>query len=130
MPSPELLTFAGLRDLLDEAGRGTFAAAIFWGTNPAYSFPQAAAWKSAVAKIPLKIRIGLYEDETALDCRWRLPEHHWLEAWGDFEPAADLLSLRQPTIGAIHDTRQGEDILLSCLRALWERKFRRPTSST
>ena len=118
VPSPELLSFAGLQELLDEAGRGTFMTAIFWGTNPAYSFPQAAAWKSAVAKIPLKIRIGLYEDETALDCRWRLPEHHWLEAWGDFEPAADLLSLRQPTIGAIHDTRQGEDILLSCLRAL------------
>jgi molybdopterin-containing oxidoreductase family iron-sulfur binding subunit len=66
----------------------------------------------------MKIRIGLYEDETALDCRWRLPEHHWLEAWGDFEPAADLLNLRQPTIGAIHNTRQAEDILLSILRAL------------
>ena len=71
-----------------------------------------------MAKIPLRVRIGLYEDETALDCHWRLPEHHWLEAWGDFEPAANLLSLRQPTIGAIHNTRQGEDILLKCLRAL------------
>jgi Fe-S-cluster-containing dehydrogenase component len=118
VPGPELLTFDGLRELLDEAGRGTFPVAIFWGTNPAYSCPDAAAWKSAVANIPLKIRVGLYEDETALACRWRLPEHHWLEAWGDFEPAADLLSLRQPTMGAIHDTRQGEHILLTCLRAL------------
>ncbi len=80
VPAPELLTFAGLKDLLDEASRGTFATAIFWGTNPAYSFPQPSAWKSAVAKIPLKVRIGLYRDETALDCRWALPEHHWLEA--------------------------------------------------
>ena len=116
--APELLTVAGLRDLLDEAGRGTFATAIFWGANPAYSFPQASAWKGAVARIPLRVRIGLYEDETALDCRWRLPEHHWLEAWGDFEPAADLLCLRQPTMGALHDSRQGEDVLLACLRAL------------
>lgn len=116
LPSPELLTFAGLQDLLREAAQGTFAAAIFWGTNPAYAFPHASVWKSAVAKIPLPVRIGLYEDETALDCHWRLPEHHWLEAWGDFEPAANLLSLRQPTIGAIHNTRQGEDILLKCLR--------------
>jgi molybdopterin-containing oxidoreductase family iron-sulfur binding subunit len=66
----------------------------------------------------MRVRIGLYEDETALDCRWALPEHHWLEAWGDFEPAANLLSLRQPTLGALHDTRQGEDVLLSYLRAL------------
>jgi Fe-S-cluster-containing dehydrogenase component len=118
LPVPELLTYAGLQDLLGEAARGAFAAAIFWGANPAYAFPQASVWKSAAAKIPMKIRIGLYEDETALDCRWRLPEHHWLEAWGDFEPAADLLSLRQPAMGAIHDTRQGEDILLAWLRAL------------
>jgi Fe-S-cluster-containing dehydrogenase component len=116
--APELLACTGLQDLLQEAAQGAFAAAIFWGTNPAYSCPQASLWKSAVAKIPMKIRIGLYEDETALDCRWRLPEHHWLESWGDFEPAADLLSLRQPTIGAIHNTRQGEDMLLSWLRAL------------
>ena len=118
LPAPELLTCAGLQELLDQAFRGTFAAAIFWGANPAYSFPEASAWKSAAAKIPLKIRIGLYEDETALDCRWRLPEHHWLEAWGDFEPAADFLSLRQPAMGPLHDTRQGEEILLSWARAL------------
>jgi len=118
LPAPDLLTYAGLQDLLGEAARGAFAAAIFWDVNPAYAFPQASAWKSAAAEIPMKIRIGLYEDETALDCRWRLPAHHWLEAWGDFEPAADLLSLRQPAMGAIHDTRQGEDILLALLRAI------------
>jgi molybdopterin-containing oxidoreductase family iron-sulfur binding subunit len=116
--SPELLTFAGLGDLLQEAEQGTFGVAVFWDVNPAYAFPSKPAWTRAVAKIPMKIRIGLYADETALDCRWRLPEHHWLEAWGDFEPAADLLSLRQPAIGAIFDTRQGEDIVLSWLRAL------------
>ena len=116
--SPELLTLAGLGDLLKEAEQGGFAAAVFWNVNPAYAFPIKPAWTRAVAKIPMRIRIGLYEDETALDCHWRLPEHHWLEAWGDFEPAADLLSLRQPSIGAIFDTRQGEDIVLSWLRAL------------
>jgi Fe-S-cluster-containing dehydrogenase component len=117
-PSPDLLTFGGLRDLLKEVEQGTFAVAVFWNANPAYTFPLREAWKRAIAKIPMRVRIGLYEDETALDCRWRLPENHWLEAWGDFEPASDLLSLRQPTIGAIFDTRQGEDILLSWLRAL------------
>ncbi|MEN6605082.1 MAG: hypothetical protein ABFD86_21960, partial [Bryobacteraceae bacterium] len=117
-PGPELLTFAQLRDLLQEMEQGVFAAVVFWGVNPAYAFPQSAAWTRAVVKIPMGVRIGLYEDETARDCRWRLPEHHWLEAWGDFEPAADLLSLRQPSMGAIFDTRQGEDVVLSWLRAL------------
>ncbi len=118
LPVRDLLTYAGLRDLLQEAAGGKFTAAVFWGANPAYSCPQASLWKAAAAKIPLKIRIGLYEDETALDCGWRLPQHHWLESWGDFECSVDVLSLRQPVMGAIHDTRQGEDILLSWLRGL------------
>lgn len=115
---PELLTYSDFQSLLNEASEGAFAAAIFWGTNPAYTFPDSSLWKKAIAQIPQTVRIGLYEDETAHDCQWRLPENHWLESWGDFKPSMDLLTLRQPAIGTIYDTKQGEDILLSCLRAL------------
>jgi Fe-S-cluster-containing dehydrogenase component len=114
-PDPKLISFAGLQGILEEAAGGKFAVGIFWNANPAYAFPKTSLWKSAVAKIPESFRIGLYEDETALDCAWRLPENHWLESWGDFESAPDFLSLRQPVIGAIHDARQGEDFLLNCM---------------
>ena len=116
LPSPDLLTLAQMKDLLSEAAQGKYAIGIFWGANPAYAFPDSSLWKRAAAKIPETYRIGLYEDETALDCAWRLPEHHWLEAWGDFETAPDFVSLRQPAIGAIYDSRQAEELLLSCLR--------------
>jgi Fe-S-cluster-containing dehydrogenase component len=115
-PPSKLLTFAQLQNLLKEAAQGKFALGIFWDANPAYAFPNITTWKSAVAKIPATFRIGLYEDETALDCAWRLPEHHWLEAWGDFESASDFVSLRQPAIGNLHDTQQAEEFLLSCMR--------------
>jgi len=116
--SPELFGLSELRSLLKEAAQGKFAVGIFWGANPAYAFPDTPLWKNAIAKIPETYRIGLYEDETALDCAWRLPESHWLEAWGDFDPTADYSSLRQPVIGPIHDSRQGEEVLISCLRKM------------
>jgi Fe-S-cluster-containing dehydrogenase component len=116
--SPDILSNSEMEALLKEAAQGKFAAGIFWGVNPAYSFPNALLWKQAVSKIPETYRIGLYEDETALDCSWRLPDRHWLEAWGDFESMSDFVSLRQPAMGALHDTRQAEDFLLSCLRNL------------
>ena len=116
--SPGLLANNELEKLLKEAAQGKFALGIFWGANPGYSFPNVSLWKQAVSKIPETYRVGLYEDETALDCLWRLPEHHWLESWGDFESASDFVGLRQPTIGPIHDTRQTEDLLLSCLRQM------------
>ncbi len=115
-PAPELSTFAELQDILKAAARGEYALGIFWDANPAYAFPTPSAWKDGIARIPETYRIGIYEDETALDCMWRLPEHHWLEAWGDFESAPDFISLRQPAIEAIHDTRQAEEFLLSCMR--------------
>jgi molybdopterin-containing oxidoreductase family iron-sulfur binding subunit len=116
--SPALASLAEFRGLLEEAARGTFAAAIFWGVNPSYAFPLPDLWKVAAAKIPLTIRIGLHDDETAKDCDVVLPENHWLESWGDFEAAAGLLTLRQPAIGALHDTRQAEDVLLEVARGL------------
>lgn len=117
-PPPELIGFSELQSILKEAAQGKFALGVFWGTNPAYAFPDLSLWKSAVAKIPETFRIGLYEDETALDCAWRLPEHHWLESWGDFEASPDFVSLRQPVIGPIHDSRQAEELLLLCMRKM------------
>ncbi|MEJ2109913.1 MAG: 4Fe-4S dicluster domain-containing protein [Acidobacteriota bacterium] len=115
---PRIMSHADFGKLLERAAGGAFAAAIFWGANPAYAFPDAKLWRTAVENIPDTFRIGLYEDETALDCKWRLPENHWLESWGDFQSSQDHVSLRQPAIGTLHDTRQGEDFLLSCMRRM------------
>jgi molybdopterin-containing oxidoreductase family iron-sulfur binding subunit len=112
----ETLAFAELGEILKEAARGKYAVGIFWNANPAYAFPDAALWKSAIEHIPETYRISLYQDETAQGCSWKLPEHHWLESWGDFHSASGFLSLRQPTIGCIHNTKQAEEFLLGCLR--------------
>jgi molybdopterin-containing oxidoreductase family iron-sulfur binding subunit len=96
---------------------GRYAAALFWDVNPAYTFPKTAAWKDAVAKVPLRAWIGQVEDETSAQCQVLLPENHWLESWGDFStPGAAVL--QQPTIGALYDTRQGEEVLLGIWKAL------------
>ena len=101
-----------MRELSGRGPSRSFPVMIFWGVNPAYAFPDADLWRSAAAEVPLKVFIGLHRDETAEDCHVVLPEHHWLEAWGDYEPSTDLLSLQQPAIGPLYDTKQGEDVLL------------------
>jgi len=118
-PDPvDLGTFEDLRALLDDMKSGRFRTAIFWGVNPAYCYPDASHWTAAVGGVPLNVFIGLHPDETARHCQVALPEHHWLEAWGDYEYSTDLLSLQQPTIGPLHDTKQGEDVVLDVMRAL------------
>jgi molybdopterin-containing oxidoreductase family iron-sulfur binding subunit len=113
-------TLATLAEL--EAARkgmvsGKYAAVVLWGVNPVHAFPDVDAWNQAFARVPSRTWIGLMEDESSAACTLVLPEHHWLEAWGDYEDGT-LLTLQQPTVGALYDTRQGEDILLSLLRNL------------
>jgi len=97
---------------------GQFATALFWGVNPAYAHPAAEAFQQALKQVPLRVWIGQREDETSDLCQILLPEHHWLEAWGDYHPEPGLLTLQQPVIRALYDTRQGEDILLDLARKL------------
>ena len=111
---------ASRRDLAlaaQEMASGRYAAAILWDVNPALAFPQAAAWKDAFAKIPFRAWVGLIEDESSAQCDLVLPENHWLESWGDFGFRSPV-TLRQPTIGTLYDTRQGEDVLLAAIKSL------------
>lgn len=116
-PAEPLATVKDLDATVQAMASGRYAAVIFWGVNPAFTFPRAGAWKEAVAKTPLRAWIGEVEDETAAQCQLLLPENHWLESWGDFS-TPEAAVLQQPTVGTLYDTRQGEDILLGILQAL------------
>ena len=54
------------------------AAVMFWDVNPAYDLASSddgdGAWKAAVAKVPLRVRLGLLPDETAATCNLVLPD--------------------------------------------------------
>jgi molybdopterin-containing oxidoreductase family iron-sulfur binding subunit len=118
-PAPELGSPAELPALVAKLRAGAFGAVISWGVNPAYDFPDAAGFSGALRTVPATIRIGLLRDETAQLSSLVLPEHHWLESWGDYEAVdQDALLLAQPVIAPLYDTLQGEDILLRLLGAL------------
>jgi Fe-S-cluster-containing dehydrogenase component/anaerobic selenocysteine-containing dehydrogenase len=96
---------------------GGYSAAILWGVNPAYSFPNGDRWKAALSKVATRFWIGLLGDESADQCQWVLPCHHWLEAWGDYG-MGDVLTLQQPVIAPLYESRQAEDLFLALLKGL------------
>jgi Fe-S-cluster-containing dehydrogenase component/anaerobic selenocysteine-containing dehydrogenase len=116
--APPLASASDMSNLVKEMASGAFTVCVTWEVNPAYALPDAEAWKSASKQIPHKIHLGLARDETSDGCQVVLPVHHWLESWNDFEPSTDLLSLQQPVVGALYDTRQGDEILLGWIGAL------------
>jgi molybdopterin-containing oxidoreductase family iron-sulfur binding subunit len=116
-PSESLASVRELEAARQGMAEGRYAAVLFWGVNPAFAFPRGNAWQEAVNRVPFRAWIGLQEDETSAQCQLLLPQHHWLEAWGDFGEGG-IQTLQQPTVGALYDTRQGEDVLLTLLRGL------------
>jgi molybdopterin-containing oxidoreductase family iron-sulfur binding subunit len=116
-PGEALASQGELEAALERMAQGRVAVAIFWGANPAYAQAQAGAWKAALAKVPTRAWVGQVEDETSAQCGLLLPEHHWLEAWGDYDDGA-VLTLQQPAVAPLYDTRQGEEVLLALLQGL------------
>jgi molybdopterin-containing oxidoreductase family iron-sulfur binding subunit len=116
-PADPTATLRTLQGTLARMASGRYHTAILWGVNPAYAFPDATAWRSAFAAVPNRVWLGLVENESSAQCHLVLPEHHWLEAWGDHRDG-ECLTLQQPAVGPLFDTRQGEEILLKALKGL------------
>lgn len=81
--------------------------------NPAYDLPNSGAFKTAIAKVPLRLSFAGTFNETSALCTHVLPTHHFLESWGDAEPKRGVYSLIQPTIRPLFNTRQAEVSLLT-----------------
>ncbi|HMA94825.1 MAG TPA: TAT-variant-translocated molybdopterin oxidoreductase, partial [Polyangiaceae bacterium] len=116
-PAQRRATLADVAQAVARMDSGQYLGAIIWGVNPLYAFPDADRIKAAFAKVPNRIWIGTVPDETAEHCAWNLPENHWLESFGD-HGGPTRLTLQQPAIAPLYDTRQGEEILCAALKAL------------
>ncbi|MGK2962745.1 MAG: molybdopterin-dependent oxidoreductase, partial [Gemmatimonadaceae bacterium] len=83
------------------------------GVNPVYTMPAASGFAAAMAKVPFKVSFSSIPDETSALADLVLPDNHSLESWGDAEPVRGTLSLQQPVMDPVFDTRATADILLS-----------------
>ncbi len=105
--------FSEITKLVSEMNSGAVDALIVYRSNPIYSLPKAVGFQAAMAKVPLVISISDREDETALLADFLLPDHHFLENWGDAMPKKGVVSIQQPTLAPIHSTRSYQDTLIT-----------------
>ncbi len=98
--------------LVAEMKAGRVGALLIAGANPVYDHPAADQFKEALAKVKLTVSFNTKLDETTELCKFVLPDHHYLESWGDAEPKSGYQSFIQPTIHPLFKTRQWQDSLL------------------
>jgi anaerobic selenocysteine-containing dehydrogenase/Fe-S-cluster-containing dehydrogenase component len=121
-PDRALLSFEGAGSIADimDAGRrmaaGQVPIVFVRGANPVYNLPKALGFEAAFAKVPFKVSFSSFPDETAEMCDVVLPEHHALESWGDAQAVAGVISLQQPAMNPVFDTRPAGDVLIDVAR--------------
>src|SRR5690606_13555169 len=86
------------------------------GPNLAYSLPDSAAVAAALDNVPFMASFSPFLDETTERAHLLLPDHHFLEAWGDYVPRTGVTALVQPVMTPVFDTRHTGDVLLSVAR--------------
>ena len=125
-----------LSRLIEEIRSGSVQALFVEGVNPLYDLPDSSALKEAFSRISLLVSFAERVDETSETARIVMPQPHELERWNDVEAVAGIVSLSQPTIQPLRNTRTLAESLSAWLgerksayeliRQEWERSvFRR-----
>ncbi|MFN2604037.1 MAG: molybdopterin-dependent oxidoreductase [Gemmatimonadaceae bacterium] len=118
-PAESITSFDGmdspaqLRALAQRMQAGSVPMLMVRGVNPAYTMPRSSGFAAAMKKVPFKVSFSSVPDETTELADLILPDHHSLEQWGDAQPIQGTISLQQPTMDPVFDTRATSDVLLS-----------------
>lgn len=91
--------------LLEDLKAGKLSALFVAGTDLTHSLPDRDAIAKAIAKVPLVISFAERVDDFASLAHYVCPDHHPLESWLDAEPVSGLVSLSQPTLQPLGQTR-------------------------
>lgn len=92
---------------------GKVGAVIHFDSNPVFELSSEYGYESALEKVPVVISMTECDNESSLKSNYILPIHHNFESWGDHKVRAGVLSLQQPLINPIYNSRQKEAILLN-----------------
>ncbi len=103
---------ADMSTLVKEMNAGSVGALFIHDANPVYNYGDSKAFAEGLNKVKLSVSFNQKLDETGSLCKYAVPDHHYLESWGDAETKTGHISLIQPTINPLFKTRQWQDSLL------------------
>ncbi|MGH9367060.1 MAG: 4Fe-4S dicluster domain-containing protein, partial [Thermoanaerobaculia bacterium] len=102
---------AALSELAREMREGRVSTLAILGGNPVFTAPADLRFAEAMEKVPLRLRLGLHEDETSRLSHWHVAEAHPLEAWGDARACDGTATILQPLILPLYGGKSSHEFL-------------------
>lgn len=111
-PNGDTLQLENLRRLIDEIDGGAVKMLVILDANPVYNTPADLKLNAErMNKIPLRIHLGLYDDETAELCHWHVNAKHYLEMWSDTRAYDGTVSIVQPLIEPLYEGKSMHEVV-------------------
>ena len=92
---------------------GAVDVLVIIGGNPVFDAPADLKFAEALKKVGLAVHVSLSEDETSELCHWNIPLSHALESWSDARAYDGTVSIVQPLIAPLYDSRTEHEIVAS-----------------
>ncbi|HXG33597.1 MAG TPA: TAT-variant-translocated molybdopterin oxidoreductase [Bryobacteraceae bacterium] len=102
---------ASLKQLVEDMQAGRVETLLILGANPVYDAPADLEFARHFRNVGLRIHLGLYEDETAAQCHWHVPEAHYLEAWSDARAFEGTVTIVQPLIAPLYGGKSAHEMV-------------------
>ncbi|MGB7157194.1 MAG: TAT-variant-translocated molybdopterin oxidoreductase [Tepidisphaeraceae bacterium] len=100
-----------LRSLVNDMNAGQVDVLLVLGGNPVFNAPADLKFREAYEKVRLRIQQSLYYDETGFYSHWHVPESHYLETWSDIRGYDGTVTIIQPLIQPLHQSRSQHELL-------------------
>lgn len=97
--------------LVEAMQAGSVSTLVILGGNPVHTAPADLNFAAALQKVGTTIHVGHSPDETATHCGWHLPQSHFLESWGDARAADGTMSVVQPLIAPLFESRSTIEVV-------------------
>ena len=117
--TPSVASFAGWESLVERMRAGSVKLLLVHGANPVYGLPASVDFAGALRQVDTIVSFSSFMDETTAMADLILPDHVYLEAWGDHipdpGPGYEAVTLQQPVVYPFQQnpgTRAFGDVLL------------------
>ena len=114
----QLATYQEILDLVQDMNEDKIQILFLHHGDPVFNLPTNSGFAQALGNVPFVVSFSSLPDETTAHADLILPDHHFLESWGDYSPRPGITTIQQPAMQPVFDTRATADVLLSTAQGI------------
>ena len=103
--------FDNISQVVDRLNTGKVKALVLLGADPVFTAPVDLNFSDSIKKASTIITLSSRSNKSVSISDWALPQSHFLESWGDLQSTSGVVSVVQPLISPMYDSKSNIEFL-------------------